>query len=55
MSSPHPLLVWAKKTLHDVSELVGNPADPRRTRSQFFDGPAALAATENMLSINCYM
>ena len=33
MLVPDPLPVWAKNTLHDVSELVNNPADPRRTRS----------------------
>jgi len=33
MASQYPLPVWAKKTLHDVGELVRNSADPRRTRS----------------------
>ena len=26
---------WAAKTIHVVGEVVGNPSDPRRTRSQF--------------------
>ena len=26
---------WAAKTIHAAGELVGNPSDPRRTRSQF--------------------
>ena len=29
---------WASKTLHAVGELVGDPNDPRRTRSQFESG-----------------
>jgi hypothetical protein len=55
MASPDPLPVWAKKTLHDVGELVDNPTDPRRTRSQFFEAPTALAATEKLFPIHCYM
>ena len=26
---------WAANTIHSAGELVGNPNDPRRTRSQF--------------------
>lgn len=33
MAAQDPLIVLAKKTLHDASELVSNLADPRRTRS----------------------
>ena len=29
---------WAAKTLHAAAELVRNPNDPRRTRSQFESG-----------------
>jgi hypothetical protein len=45
MSTPTQLPTWAKKTLQDASELVGNPADTRRTRSQFFGASQAMAAT----------
>ena len=55
MAAPDPLPVWAKKTLHDVGELVDNLADPRRTRSQFFEAPTDLDATKNLLPINLYM
>jgi len=55
MAAPDPLPVWAKKTLHDADELVDNPTDPRRTRSQFFEAPTALATTKKMLPIHCYM
>ena len=44
MLVPDPLPVWAKNTLHDVNKLVGNSADPRRTRSQFFEAPTDLDA-----------
>ena len=26
---------WDEKTIQDVGDLVGNPLDPRKTRSQF--------------------
>lgn len=46
---------WAKKTLQDAGELVGDPVDVRRTRSQFFGAPQALATTEPLLPIYFYM
>jgi hypothetical protein len=55
MASPDPLPVWAKKTLHDAGELVGNPIDLRRTGSQFFEAPTALATIEKFLPIHCYI
>jgi hypothetical protein len=55
MASLDPLPVWAKNTLHDVGELVDNPTDPRRTRSQFFEAPTALDATEKLFPIHFYM
>jgi len=50
-----PLSFWAKNTLHNVGELVGNLTDLRRTRSQFFEAPTALDATEKFFPINFYM
>jgi hypothetical protein len=41
--------------LQDVGELVGDPADTRRTRSHFFGAPQALAATKPLMTIHCYM
>lgn len=55
MVSLEPLPVWAKKTMHDTGELVGNLVDLRRTRSQFFETPTKLNATENFFPINFYM
>jgi hypothetical protein len=55
MVSPSQLKMWAEKTLQDASELVGDPADTRRTRSQFLGAPKALAATKTLLPIHCYM
>jgi hypothetical protein len=55
MASPTQFPTWAEKTLQDAGELVGDPADTRRTRSQFFGAPQALATTETLLPIHCYM
>jgi hypothetical protein len=55
MASPTQFPTWAEKTLQDAGELVGDPADTRRTRSQFFGAPQALAATEPLLPIHFYM
>jgi hypothetical protein len=41
--------------LHDVGELVDNPTDPRRTRSQFFEAPTSLDAIVKFLPINLYI
>ena len=55
MDAPTQFPTWAEKTLQDAGELVGDPADTRRTRSQFFGAPQALAATEPLFPIHCYM
>jgi hypothetical protein len=55
MASPTHFPTWAEKTLQDAGELVGDLLDTRRTRSQFFGAPQALATTENFLPIHCYM
>jgi hypothetical protein len=55
MASPTHFPTWAEKTLEDAGELVGDPTDTRRTRSQFFGAPQALAATEPLLPIHFYI
>ena len=56
MDSPTHFPAWAEKTLQDAGELVSDSADTRRTRSQFFGAPQALAATENLLPISiCHL
>jgi hypothetical protein len=39
---------WAKTTLQDAGDLVGDPADTRRTRSDLEEPPLSLTATELM-------
>jgi hypothetical protein len=55
MSSSTQFPTWAEKTLQDAGELVGDLADTRRTRSQFFGAPQALDAIEPLLLIHFYM
>lgn len=55
MASPIQLPTWAEKTLQYAGELVGDPVGARRTRSQFFGAPQALASNELLLPINFYM
>ena len=37
---------WAQTTLQDAGDLVGDPNDTRRTRSDFEEPPIALTSTE---------
>jgi hypothetical protein len=55
MASPPQLPTWAEKTLQDVGELVGDPADTRRTRSHFLGAPQALDAIGPLFPIRFYM
>jgi hypothetical protein len=55
MSSPTQLPTWAEKTLQYAGELVGDLADTRRTRSQFFGAPQAMDAIEPLIPINLYI
>ena len=43
---------WASNSIHAVGELVGNPSDPRRTRSQF---ESALLVKDPLFSEKCYL
>jgi hypothetical protein len=55
MASPTQFPTWAEKTLQYAGELVGDPADIRRTRSQLFGAPQALAAMKPLIPIHFYM
>jgi hypothetical protein len=55
MASLTQLPTWVEKTLQDAGELVGDPADTRRTRSYFFGAAQALATTEPLFPIHFYM
>ena len=43
---------WAENTIHAAGELVGNPSDPRRTRSQF---ESALCMKDLLFVEKCYL
>ena len=49
------LPTWAKKTLSSVGENIGNPADPRRTWSEFQREGIVLFCHDDLLSKNCYL
>jgi hypothetical protein len=46
---------WAQTTLQDVGNLVGDPADTRRIRSDFEEPPIALVATEPLPSRHIFL
>ena len=43
---------WSANTIHAVGELVGNPNDTRRTRSQF---ESALCVKDPLFAKKCYL
>ena len=43
---------WESNTIHAAGELVGNPNDPRRTRSHF---ESALCMKDPMFVEKCYL
>ena len=43
---------WAARVIHAVGELVGNPSDTRRTRSQF---DSALCVKDPLFAEKCYL
>ena len=49
------LPTWAKQTLSSVDENIGNPDDPRRTRSNFQREGIALSCHDVLLSETCYL
>ena len=48
------LPTWARQTLSSVGDNIGNPNDPRRTRSDFQRTGIALSCPDNFLSETCY-
>jgi hypothetical protein len=52
---PKKRLKWAQTTLQDAGDLVGNPADTMRNRSNFEEPPVALIATEPLPSRNIFL
>jgi hypothetical protein len=63
VQSEHPDVVveleqrpkWAQTTLQDVGDLVGDPADTRRTRYDFKEPPITLTTTEPFLSMHLFL
>ena len=49
------LPTWAKQTLSSTGENIGNPDDPRRTRSDFQTAGIALSCLDYLLSESCYL
>ena len=43
---------WVANTIHAAGELVGNPSDPRSTRSQF---ESALCMKDPLFAEKCYL
>ena len=49
------LPTWARQTLSSTSDNIGNPDDPRRTRSDFQRAGIALSCSDNLMSETCYL
>ena len=49
------LPTWARQTLSSANDNIGNPDDPRRTRSDFQRAGIALSCHDFLLSENCYL
>ena len=58
-SSEHEVQIhlptWARQTLSSAGDNIGNPDDPRRTRSDFQRAGIALYCNESLLLENCYL
>jgi hypothetical protein len=46
---------WAHTTLQDAGNLIGDPANTRRTRYDFKEPPVALTSTEPLPSKNLFL
>ena len=46
---------WARQTLSSVGDNIGNPNDPRRTRSDFQRESIALSSLDHLLSESYYL
>ena len=49
------LPTWAKNTLSSIGENIGNPADSRRTRSDFQRAGISISCHESLLYETCYL
>ena len=49
------LATWAKNTLSSVGKNIGNPADPRITRSDFQRAGIVLSCHDSLFSETCYL
>ena len=49
------LPTWARQTLSSVGDNIGNPDDPRRTRSDFQRVGIAISCHDNLLYETCYL
>jgi hypothetical protein len=52
---PQQMPKWVHSTLQGAGDLVGDPPDQRRMRSQFEEPPHSLATIEPMMHMHCYM
>jgi hypothetical protein len=55
VAEPEKRPKWAQTTLQDAGDLVGDPADTRRTRSNFEEPPIALTVTEPLPSRHLFL
>jgi hypothetical protein len=46
---------WAKTTIHDVEDLVGDRTDTMRTQSDFKEPPLSLTSTKSMPPKNIFL
>jgi hypothetical protein len=46
---------WAKITIQDARDLVGDPADTRTARFDFEEPPLSLTATESMPPMHIFL
>ena len=49
------LPTWARQTLSSAGDNIGNPDDPRRTRSDFQRAGIVISCPDNLLSKSCYL
>jgi hypothetical protein len=55
VAEPEQRPKWAQTSLQDAGDLIGDPADTRRTRSDFEEPPVALTATEPLPSRHLFL
>jgi hypothetical protein len=55
VTEPEQRLKWAQTTLQDAGDLIGDPADTRRTRYDFMEPHVVLTATEPLPSRDIFL